>query len=110
MTHDIDFQKRFARVLGKNYQCSTFDVGRMAVELALSERQLQRRVRRSTGQTPMQALCLYRLSRSRDILESGSAVGKTAAKVGFSSHAYFTRCFKNQFGVVPSSWRPDTRK
>ncbi len=89
------------RVVNRNYTNSNFDVGSMAAEMEISDRQLQRKVKALTGQSPVQYLRQFRLEKSLQYLREGVPVGKAAKAVGFSSHAYFTSCFKAQFGITP---------
>jgi transcriptional regulator GlxA family with amidase domain len=44
-----------------------------------------------------------RLHRAKDLLKQNAAtVSEIAYQVGFNSVAYFTKCFREQFGVVPT--------
>ena len=107
MKHDGDFIDRLNRVLGQSYTTSTLRIGQMAARMGISERHLQRRVKASTGLSPKQYLQRYRLEQSLVYLRDGVPVGDVAKAVGFSSHAYFTSCFKAKFGTTPdrSRWR-----
>jgi AraC-like DNA-binding protein len=73
----------------------------MAGEMKISDRQLQRRVKALTGRSPVQYLRDFRLERSLSYLREGVPVGETAKVIGFSSHTYFTSCFRSQFGTTP---------
>jgi AraC-like DNA-binding protein len=97
--------ERFERVVENNYRDRHFDLTRMAAEMGMSERQLQRRLRSLTGQTPTEVVRTYRLSKSLEHLLSGASVRDTALAVGFSSQAYFTSCFKAEYGRTPTEYR-----
>ena len=84
-------------------------IGSLAGFLGMSERQLQRLMRQAAGMSPSAYLRQYRLQRARGLLEDGRAVGDVADAVGFSSHAYFSCCFKTQFGVTPRRYRAQAR-
>ncbi len=96
-------------VLAQNYKNRRFGIVQMAAGMGISERQLQRKVGELTGYTPAQYLCAYRLRMSLDRLRMDEEIGRVAHAVGFSSHAYFTSCFKAKFGTTPSRFRQGCR-
>ena len=73
--------------------------------LAMSERQLYRKVKLLLGLTPSEYLKLFRLRKAKVLLSRGKGVNSVAYEVGFSSHAYFSRCFKSHFGKLPSEYK-----
>ena len=97
--------KRFKKVVELNYQDSDFDLTRMARIMGISERQLQRKLKLLTGDTPSEYVRSFRLSKSLEFLLSGISVHDTARAVGFSSQAYFASCFKAQYGRTPTEYR-----
>ena len=103
MKSDQKFVDSLVRVVKQNYANPNFDVISMAAEMKISDRQLQRKVMALTGQSPVQRLRQFRLDISLQYLREGVPVGKVAKAVGFSSHTYFTSCFRAQFGTTPSS-------
>jgi AraC-like DNA-binding protein len=102
MKSDREFVDNLVRVVKQNYTNPDFDVVSMAAEMKISDRQLQRKVKALTGRSPMQYLRYLRLEESLQDLREGVPVGEVAKAVGFSSHAYFTSCFKAKFGITPS--------
>jgi len=103
MKSDQEFVDSLIRVVKQNYANPNFDIISMAAEMKISDRQLQRKVKVLTGQSPVQYLRQFRLDKSLQYLREGVLVGEAAKAVGFSSHAYFTCCFKSKFGITPSS-------
>jgi len=99
---DQEFVDNLVRVVKRNHTNPSIDVSSMAAELKISDRQLQRKVKALTGQSPMQYLSQFRLDESLHSLRKGVPVGEAAKAAGFSSHAYFTSCFKAKFGFTPS--------
>ena len=102
MKSDQKFVDSLIRVVKQNYANPNFAISSMAAALKISERQLQRKVKALTGQSPVQYLRQFRLEKSLQYLRGGIAVSKAAKAVGFSSHAYFTCCFKAKFGITPN--------
>jgi len=107
MKSDQEFVDNLVRVVKQNYTNPNFDVSSMAAQMKISDRQLQRKVKAQTGQSPMQYLRHFRLEQSLQYLRDGVPVGEVAKAVGFSSHAYFSSCFKANFGVTPSRMQED---
>ena len=107
MKSDQEFVENLVRVVERNYENPNFEVGKMAAAMKISDRQLQRKVKALTGQSPVRYLRQFRLKKSLQFLRKGVPVGETAKAVGFSSHAYFTSCFKARFGITPNRLQAD---
>ena len=72
----------------------------------LSRVQLYRKVKALTGSSPVELLRTARLNRAHQLLlTTDKTVSEVAYSVGFSSPAYFTKCFKDEFGMVPGDVR-----
>jgi len=102
MKSDQEFVDNLVRVVKQNYTNPNFDVSSMAAQMKISDRQLQRKVKALTGQSPVLYLRQFRLEKSLHYLRDGVPVGEVTKAVGFSSHAYFTSCFKGRFGITPN--------
>lgn len=83
-----------------------FNLGLVAEKMKLGERQFQRKLKRMTGSTPVVYLKEVRLQLARQHLENREfdQVSKVAHAVGFSDAAYFSRMYKERFGVLPNSY------
>ncbi len=83
-----------------------FGVEQMRNELGMSRTQLHRKLTALTNQSAGDFIRYMRLQRSKDLLkQNAGTVSEIAYQVGFNSVAYFTKCFREQFGVVPSEVR-----
>ncbi|MEM7036545.1 MAG: response regulator, partial [Bacteroidota bacterium] len=82
-----------------------FNIDRLADDMALSRRQLERRVKSLTGLTPHKYVLEIRLSLAREALEKGAhpSVKAVAYKVGYKDTDHFARQYKQRFGRTPSS-------
>lgn len=100
-----NFLERLNTIVGKHYQDEAFNMGDLAGQLGLSERQLQRKMRGVLSLTPGEYLREYRLIKAKELLQTGIQVGLVADQVGFSSQAYFTKCFKEWLGETPSAFQ-----
>jgi signal transduction histidine kinase/DNA-binding response OmpR family regulator/ligand-binding sensor domain-containing protein len=79
---------------------SQFTLTECARTFFLSERQLQRRIKRCTGLNFTKYLRLARLKQAKKLLESGDVftVSEVAYRVGFETPAYFSKLFLQEFG------------
>jgi AraC-like DNA-binding protein len=102
MKSDQEFVDNLNGVVKRNYTNANFDIRSMAGEMNISDRQLQRKVKALTGQSPVEHLRRFRLEESLQYLRHGVPVGEVAKAVGFSSHAYFTSCFRARYGITPN--------
>ena len=82
---------------------SDYGVEDLASDMALSRVQLYRKVKLLTGKTPVDIIRQSRLNRAKALLSRGDkTVSEVAYEVGFSAPSYFTKCFKDEFGISPS--------
>lgn len=81
-------------------------VDELAREVALSRSLLAMRFASLVGEPPMQYLTRWRLTLAARVLRSGSdAISRVAERSGYATDAAFSRAFKREFGLPPSSWR-----
>ncbi len=99
---DRKFLSKLTNVFEQHLSDSTFRIDQMSSEMAMSERTLERKLKALTSHTPAQYLRTYRLNKALEYLRDGMAVYQVAEAVGFSSPAYFTSCFKDEFGKSPT--------
>jgi len=102
---DDKFLKKLEALIAENYTESGLDIIELAKELAMSERQLQRKIKTLLGTTPNNFVKIFRLQKAQELLKSGAQIGRIALDVGFSSQAYFGRCFKEQFNCTPKQYQ-----
>jgi len=100
-----NFLARFETVLEENFADPDLDIGGMASKLAVSTRQLQRKLKALTGHSPAEYLRAYRLKEAARLLGARGQIIKVAFDVGFTSQAYFGTCFKAQFGMSPGQYQ-----
>jgi signal transduction histidine kinase/DNA-binding response OmpR family regulator len=99
---DQHFMDRVKKTLSQRYSDPEFSTSEFASSVAMSERQLQRKLKALINYTPREYVRNYRLQQAMTILQAGSSVADAAYSVGFLSLSYFAKCFKAQFGVTPS--------
>ncbi|MGZ5287290.1 MAG: response regulator transcription factor, partial [Flavisolibacter sp.] len=102
---DVFLQKLMATV-ETNMGEDDFGVEELSRAMAMSRSQLHRKLIALTGQTPTEVLRNTRLLRAKELLEKKSATpSEVAFQVGFNSHAYFSKCFKEAYGISPNEVR-----
>ncbi|MFK7772201.1 MAG: response regulator [Saprospiraceae bacterium] len=96
----------FNQVIYNNLENYDLDVELLAKELAISKRQLTRKVKMNTGLTPGKYIQELRLQKARKLLEMKSydSVSAVCYSVGLKTPSYFSRQFKLRFGRLPSSY------
>ncbi|RMG54212.1 MAG: response regulator, partial [Bacteroidetes bacterium] len=83
-----------------------FSIEDLAREMALSRSQLHRKLKALTDQSASVFLRTMRLKRARQLLEQGAGTAaEISYQVGFGSPAYFSKCFKDEFGITPTQVR-----
>ena len=82
----------------------------LAKEASVSVSLLDERFREVLGLAPIRYLTGWRMHLARDLLRSSDlGVAAVAHRVGYDSEEAFSRAFKRETGLAPSSWRPTTR-
>jgi AraC-like DNA-binding protein len=86
-------------------------VEHLAGEAGMSRSQLHRKLTALTGQTPTEFIRYMRLHRAMDLLRKGAGtISEIAYSVGFSGVSYFSKCFQEQFGTLPSAVKSTAEK
>ncbi|MDD5996420.1 MAG: response regulator [Bacteroidales bacterium] len=102
---EIGFVKDFNAMIEQHYTESDLTIGKMASLLCMSTATLGRRCSTHFDKTPIQLLLDYRMNLSHTMLtmpNQSLSISDIAYKVGFSDPAYFSKKFKEYFGVAPS--------
>lgn len=99
---DKQFLKQLQAIIQQNLSDSEFGVEDMGQQIGLSRVQLYRKVKAMTGSSVVDLLRKARLAKAKRLLETRSmSVSEVAYDVGFSAPSYFTKCFKDEYGMLP---------
>lgn len=102
---DSEFLKDLQDVIEKNLSESDFNVEDLSKRLYMSRTTVYRKIQALSGETPTDFIRSYRLMRAAQLLKNKfGSVTDVAFEVGFSSRAYFTKCFKDKFHRLPSEY------
>ena len=97
------FLVHFKDVVEARLSDSDLSVDDLAAAMNLSRVQLYRKVKAISGSSPVELLRTARLNRGYQLLlTTGKNISEVAYDVGFTAPSYFTKCFKDEFGVSPS--------
>lgn len=100
------FITRFKEVVESRLENSELSVEDLAADMNLSRVQLYRKVKSVTGSTPVELLRTARLNRAyRLLMTTDRSVSEIAYQVGFTAPSYFTKCFKEAYGMLPGDVR-----
>ncbi len=102
---DRQFIEKLNEVIALNYQDPMLNRTKIASKMAVSERQLQRKVKALIDQNPIDMLREFRLNQAKIFLKDGYQVSQVADDCGFNSLSYFSQCFKAQFGMSPKKYQ-----
>lgn len=100
---DKDFVTRFRELLELRLKDSELNVEDLGKEMGMSRVQLYRKLKSLTNYSPNELLRQARLKKAIQLLSSSEmTVSEVAYEVGFSSPSYFTKCYKEEFGEMPT--------
>lgn len=102
---DEKFINRVMDIISQNISESKFNIENLSEKAGLSRMHLHRKILGLFGQSPGDFLRTIRLKRGAELLkEKTGNISEIAYEVGFDSPAYFSNCFRQQFGLSPSEY------
>lgn len=101
-----DFYSEIVECIEKHLDDDSFDIEKMAIYMATSKSTIHRRIKSHIGITPLELIKRIRLKKACELLEKkDKSISEIGYSVGFSSPKYFTRCFKDEFGMTPTEYQ-----
>jgi DNA-binding response OmpR family regulator len=102
---DAQFLRRAIETVDRHLSDFEFNVEALAKKVAVSRRQLFRKLKAVTGGTPNALIRAMRLKRAAQLLkESQMTVTEITYAVGFSDLKHFRSLFLDHFGVLPGEY------
>lgn len=100
------FIKKLNTLIEQQISDERFNVEMLACEMNMSSRNLRRKTRLILGESPVAILRRCRLERARKMLSRNTDnVSQIAYQCGFSDPGYFSRCFRLEYGTLPSQYK-----
>ncbi|HMU44431.1 MAG TPA: two-component regulator propeller domain-containing protein [Ignavibacteriaceae bacterium] len=100
---DEKFMIKVGEVIEEHISEEEFNIEEFCGEVAMSRTQLHRKLKALTGKSATLYVRTVKLSKAKKMIEEKTGnISEIAYSLGFSSPAYFTRCFKEEFGYPPS--------
>lgn len=103
---DSEFYNRFLKILNEGMGNQDLNVDIIASQMGLERSQFYRKIKALTNYAPVELIRRLRLQRGRELLISTEkTIGEIAYEIGFSTPAYFTKCYRDAYGETPSQVR-----
>lgn len=97
------FMSRVIEVIDGHLSEEEFSIEQFGIEVGMDRVQLHRKLKALSGKSPSIYLRSVRLIRAKKMIEEKEGnISEIAYSVGFSSPTYFTKCFREEFGFLPS--------
>ncbi|MEX0298241.1 MAG: helix-turn-helix domain-containing protein, partial [Kordiimonas sp.] len=105
LSKDQVFENKLRETIESNLSDFDFQVAELAEAMAVSTRQLHRRVVNLTAQTPASLIRSFRLEHGYQLLSARAVnVSEAAYGCGFKDVSYFSKLFHKKYGVAPSEF------
>ena len=103
---DNEFYNRFLQIFSERMGNPDLSVDTIAAEMGLGRSQFYRKIKALTNYSPVELFRSLRLKQARTLLTTtDKSISEIAYEVGFSTPAYFTKCYRDAFGETPSDLR-----
>lgn len=103
---DSEFYSKVLDIMKKEIGNPDLNVDSLASMMGLGRSQFYRKIKALTNYSPVELLRNLRLKQAREMLTTTEkTIGEIAYEVGFSSPAYFTRCYREAFDETPTELR-----
>jgi signal transduction histidine kinase/ligand-binding sensor domain-containing protein/DNA-binding response OmpR family regulator len=101
---DEKFLTSLMEAINEGISDSDFSINTLESKLAMSHAKFYRKIKSLTGQSGQELLLNMRMKRAHQILSEnkGLRIAEVAYMVGFTNPKYFSKCFKETFGLAPS--------
>ncbi len=99
------FILQLVRIIEANFENPDFNIQMLCERIGCSYQYVYRKVKALTGETINDFMRSVKLKRAEQYLARGDMrISEILYKSGFNSHSYFTKCFKEHFGVTPKEY------
>jgi len=111
VSEDQKFLKNTLACIEQNITNPNFSVEELSRQMSLSRVSLYKRLLTLTGKTPVDCIRTIRLKKAVQLLEKSKlSIASVAYEVGFNNPTYFSKVFKEEYGMLPSEYLNELRK
>jgi signal transduction histidine kinase/DNA-binding response OmpR family regulator len=104
-SYDERFLNSLQNILDTQLTQSDFNAAIFAKALSMSRMQLHRKLKALTGHSTTEFIRAQRIKLAAQILKKSEVnISEVGYMVGFNNHSYFTKCFKEHFGISPTTY------
>lgn len=103
---DNEFYARFLDIFKAEMGNSDLSVDAIASRMGLERSQFYRKIKALTNYAPVEQMRRLRLQQARTLLTTTDrTISEIAYETGFSTPAYFTKCYRDAYGETPTEAR-----
>lgn len=103
---DNDFYHRFLEIFNAEMGNADLNVDVIASKLGLERSQFYRKIKALTNYAPVELIRRLRLQKGRTlIISTEKTISEIAYETGFTTPAYFTKCYRDAYGQTPTEAR-----
>jgi len=108
---ESEFIHQLLLIIENNYHNPNFTVTDLAHYLNTNRIYLYRKLKELLDLNASSLIRVYRLHKAKEkILSSNNSLSVIATSSGFSNASYFTQCFKNYYGTIPSLYKKSNQQ
>ncbi|NGP75850.1 DUF4242 domain-containing protein [Balneolaceae bacterium YR4-1] len=98
-----EFLEQLFDITEENISDQEFNVEKLCRDIGISRTQLYRKVKSTTGNSPVAFIRDMRLNKALTLIkENKYNISEIAMEIGYSNPSYFSKCFKDKYGVKAS--------
>ena len=108
---DKKFLDKLVKIIEQNNEKEDLTVDELGHKIGMSRVHLYRKIKKLTDMSVSEFVTSVKLKKSLELLRnSGRTIAEIAYEVGFSSPSYYTKCFREQFKMLPTEYIQNNQK
>jgi signal transduction histidine kinase/ligand-binding sensor domain-containing protein/DNA-binding NarL/FixJ family response regulator len=105
-SHDDLFIQRIMKFIEENIEDSELSIDGIATFIGLSRSSMFKKIKSLTDLAPVDFIKEIRIQRAAQLIETGEFnISQVTYMVGMTDPRYFSKCFKQKFGVSPREYK-----
>ena len=109
---DVEFVNKLTKLIKEHFMDSEYSRDDLAMEMGISSSSLYNKVKTTTGLTIIAFTNKLRLEEAKRIIKAEPEVtmAEVAIRAGFNTPKYFSKCFKDAFGIYPRDYAKEIKE